>query len=346
MNNNDYRITRHPILVGAIIVWAGWLILMISGNHWHFFKTEWFMTVTMAFGSFIAGATSEGGGAVAFPVMTLLFGIKPHIARDFSLMIQSVGMMAAAFTIFCLKIPVEWRAILYAGIGGIVGVAIGIDVISPLMSPAYTKIFFTSTWLSFAAALYWINRYHDREVHTSIANFQSKHKLLLISIGVIGGIVSGITGSGLDIVTFSLLVLSFRICEKIATPTSVVLMGMNALVGFLWKEGVSGGMAIEAWQYWYVCIPIVVVGAPAGAWFIKNRSRLFIAGFLYFSVIVQYIAALLILPLNTYLIIFSLSVLAIGILFFYQLSRVGERRLIWLNNNKLDSELISANKLK
>ena len=36
--------------------------------------------------------TSEGGGAVAFPVMTLALGIKPTVARDFSLMIQSCGI--------------------------------------------------------------------------------------------------------------------------------------------------------------------------------------------------------------------------------------------------------------
>ena len=35
--------------------------------------------------------TSEGGGAVAFPVMTLLLKIDPKVARDFSLMVQSVG---------------------------------------------------------------------------------------------------------------------------------------------------------------------------------------------------------------------------------------------------------------
>jgi hypothetical protein len=39
----------------------------------------------------VAGATSEGGGAVAFPVMTLALKIKPAIARDFSLMTQSCG---------------------------------------------------------------------------------------------------------------------------------------------------------------------------------------------------------------------------------------------------------------
>ncbi|KAI6197410.1 hypothetical protein M3Y94_01220700 [Aphelenchoides besseyi] len=38
---------------------------------------------------FLEGATSEGGGAVAFPVMTLLLNLDPTAARDFSLMIQS-----------------------------------------------------------------------------------------------------------------------------------------------------------------------------------------------------------------------------------------------------------------
>ncbi len=45
----------------------------------------------MIFGAMIGGATSEGGGAVAFPVMTLALGIPPSIARDFSMMCQSCG---------------------------------------------------------------------------------------------------------------------------------------------------------------------------------------------------------------------------------------------------------------
>ena len=40
---------------------------------------------------FPVGMTSEGGGAVAFPVMTLALSITPAVARDFSLMIQSCG---------------------------------------------------------------------------------------------------------------------------------------------------------------------------------------------------------------------------------------------------------------
>lgn len=159
--NEDFRITRHPILVATVVVWIGWFAMMWAGDFWHHFRTSWFMSVTMMFGSFIAGATSEGGGAVAFPVMTLIFNIPPPVARDFSLMIQSVGMMSAAFAIYCMRIPIEGRAILFAGVGGAFGVVIGVEVISPMMTPSYAKIFFTSTWLSFAVALYWINRYRS-----------------------------------------------------------------------------------------------------------------------------------------------------------------------------------------
>jgi uncharacterized membrane protein YfcA len=49
------------------------------------------MTIAMIFGSFIGGATAEGGGVVAFPVMTLILHQSPSVARDFSFMIQCIG---------------------------------------------------------------------------------------------------------------------------------------------------------------------------------------------------------------------------------------------------------------
>ena len=62
--------------------------------------------------------------------------------------------------------------------------------------------------------------------------------------------------------------------EQVATPTSVVLMGVNALVGALWKGTYGAGLAPAAWDYWWVCVPVVVVGAPLGAQFIRFCSRL------------------------------------------------------------------------
>ena len=49
------------------------------------------MSVTMVIGAFIGGATSEGGGAVAFPVMTLALALEPRVARDFVYVSQTTG---------------------------------------------------------------------------------------------------------------------------------------------------------------------------------------------------------------------------------------------------------------
>ncbi|MEM7307458.1 MAG: sulfite exporter TauE/SafE family protein [Planctomycetota bacterium] len=326
--------SRRPtwISVGltAGVVWALWLFGMVSGDRWELFRDNWFMSVTMAFGSFIAGATSEGGGAVAFPVMTLLFGIEPATARDFSLMIQAVGMTAAAGTILYTRIPVERHALVWASLGGAVGIVFGLELVAGRLSPPFAKMLFMSTWLSFAFALYLINRYHEREVHGEITNFLPRHGLLLVATGLLGGVITSITGSGLDITIFALLVLRLRLNEKVATPTSVVLMGINAAVGFLWKGGVRGDMAAEAWGYWWVCVPIVVVGAPFGAWFIKHRSRLFVSSLLYASIGIQFVAALIIVPMTPKLVAFSLAVFVTGLLLFRWMANRGVRRLEWL----------------
>ena len=317
-----------PVLATAVFVWVAWLVLMARQDAWHLFQDNWFMSVTRVFGSFIAGATSEGGGAVAFPVMTLAFDIAPHVARDFALMIQSVGMIAAAVTIALSGIAIERRAVVFAGLGGAVGMLIGLELIAPRLSPPFVKMFFTSFWLSFALALYWTNRRRHRQVLPRIADYRPQHAAVLFAVGVLGGVISGLTGSGLDILTFSLLVLAFRISEKIATPTSVVLMGGNALVGFLYKWTLaSQPLAAEAWNYWYVCVPIVVVGAPVGARFIATRSRLFIAGFLYLSIGVQFVAALLLVPQTGPLLLFCAATIVGGGLLFRTMDRVGARRL-------------------
>ena len=65
---------------------------------------------------YCVGMTSEGGGAIAFPVMTLAFNISPSVARDFSLMIQSCGMTAAAFTIFFMKVRFHTLFVISQGI--------------------------------------------------------------------------------------------------------------------------------------------------------------------------------------------------------------------------------------
>ncbi|MDG1984894.1 MAG: sulfite exporter TauE/SafE family protein [Planctomycetota bacterium] len=329
---NRPRSPRISIGVTVALVWGAWLLLMVQGSRFGLFPENWFMSVTMALGSFIAGATSEGGGAVAFPVMTLGFKIPPAVARDFSLMIQAVGMTAASITILWTRTPVVRQALIWSTLGGALGIIFGLEFVAPKLQPAYAKMLFTASWLAFAVALFWINRYRDREVHTGIQRFLPRHAILLIGFGAVGRVISSVTGSGLDIVTFSLLVLRLRISEAIATPTSVILMAGNAVVGAIYRGAVQGELSPAAWNFWWVCVPIVVVGAPFGAWFIRSRSRLFVARLLYGSIFIQFIAAVLIIPQSPRLVGFSVATFSLGVLGFWYMARKGVRRLEWLKD--------------
>jgi hypothetical protein len=158
-------------LVGpALIVHIVWWAWMITYDRFEVFTRtsggkdipRWYMSITMVFGSMLAGATSEGGAAVAFPVMTLAFGIAPSVARDFSFMIQSVGMTAAALTILWMRVLIEWKAIVFATVGGVAGIIFGLENIN--LDPPYAKMYFAVIWGSFAASLYWLNRMRGRKV--------------------------------------------------------------------------------------------------------------------------------------------------------------------------------------
>lgn len=317
-----------PEVLVLLFVWTGWLVAMVWHNQWYLWLDNWFMAVTMVAGSFIAGATSEGGGAVAFPVMTLIFGIEPAVARDFALMIQSVGMTAAAIAILYNRIPIEARAVGYASLGGAVGMVIGLEWVSPLLVPAASKLFFVTLWLSFGVALWWIFCDRTSSSQPRIFQFRKQDRLELLAVGLLGGIVSSITGSGLDLLTFALLVLVFRIDAKVATPTSVVLMAINAMVGFSWRLwGSASPIPDPAWHYWWVAVPVVVVGAPLGAKVIAHCSQTIVVALLELSIISQFLLALIILPLTPNLVLLSSLTFLSGLALFVVMAQVGRHRL-------------------
>ncbi len=282
-------------------------------------------------GSMIAGATAEGGGAVAFPVLTLVCNVEPIVARDFTMMIQSVGMTAASIAILTMGLPVEWRSILCSLAGGSLGLLLGLHVVAPLLPPPFAKMFFVSFWLAFAVVLYWVNREGDRLVHPRIPHFATRQAILLVLAGVIGGIVSGIAGCGLDITAFSLLVLGFRVCESVATRSSVLMMAAASLIGFA-DRGLSGTISPDAWRYWWVGMPVVIAGAPLGAWLVSKQPRHVFAWVLYATISTQFIAALLIVPQSPTLLLFSGAALALGLGTFWawrNMARCGGSSGFW-----------------
>ena len=300
---------------------------MIFTSQWFLFAENWFMSVTMVFGSFIAGASAEGGGAVAFPVMTLIYRIPPAVARNFSFAIQSIGMTAAAWLIIRNRYKIEYKYLVPASIGGTAGIILGTYYLVPLIPVPFVKMLFVTFWLSFGIVLYYINHIDKRLVVDSLKNLPVLDFMLLVIVGIFGGGLSSMLGSGLDIFSFSYITMRYHLSEKVATPTSVVIMAINTVIGFALHALVINDFGAQEFHYWLVCIPVVVWGAPLGAYFISGKTRHFIARFLYLIIAAQFAGAWFIIKPKGPLLFFTAAIFVFGILFFFLFSRIGRSKI-------------------
>ena len=313
-------------VIPVLVIYLLWIIYMTNTSSWGLYRDNWFMAVTMMFGSFIAGSSSEGGGAVAFPVMTLVFNIEPSIARTFSLAIQSFGMTTAALLIIALKIKIEQNYLVLAGIGGIFGMIVGTFWIAPMIAPAYAKMLFTSFWMSFGAVLFWINVINKRSTVNSLPDLSKYEQYELVFIGLVGGILSSTLGSGIDICTFAFVTMKYRLSEKIATPTSVIFLASNALFGILLHQYVIDDVTSQVTNYLLVCIPVVILGAPLGSYVISFIRRVHIVMFLCFAIVLQFVTAIIVIKPTGGLLYFSIAVFLSGIILFFVLTQTNMKR--------------------
>ncbi|SHH53164.1 Uncharacterized membrane protein YfcA [Chryseolinea serpens] len=305
-----------------VIVLVSWLIYVQQIDLMSLYGRRWPAALTMIFGSFIAGSSPEGSAAIAYPVFTLLLDIAPPIARNFAFAIQSIGMTSASLLILGLRIKVEWNYIRFVTLGGVFGLVFGTYQIVPLVSPVMAKLFFVSLWLSFGVALWIENRHPARQVFDDIQNFSRKDKINLILFGFVGGIISSLFGTGINIFTYCLMTIYYRVSEKVATPSSVIIMTIETLLGFFIHAQVIGDFQPAAFEMWIACVPIVAFFAPLGAFVISKLPRKRIAQFLYCILVVQFFGAMLVIKPSLLQLLMCGIVLASGLAIFTYLAKL------------------------
>lgn len=290
-------VRRIPILylLFLVSVLSTWLWYVSSLPDISFLGRRWTAALTMLFGSFIAGSSPEGSAAISYPVFTLLLKIPPPAARNFSFAIQSIGMTAASLLILGLRVRVDWNYIRFVTLGGFFGLIFGTYYVVPLISPVVAKLFFVSLWLSFGITLWRENRNPARIVFEAIPDFQQSDQIRLALFGLIGGIISAIFGTGINIFTFCLVTIYYRLSEKVATPSSVIIMTIETLLGFFLHTQVLRDFSQESFELWLTCIPVVIFFAPLGAFVITKLARSIIARLLYVILFVQFVGAILVI---------------------------------------------------
>lgn len=244
---------------------------MESSQLWRLTLDYWQMGVTMALGSFVAGATPAGGAAVAFPVFTKSLNVGSSDARTFGLMIQSVGMTMASLFIVVRGIPIDWRIIRWGSAAGCLGLILGALTLSDLGD--IPRIVFTSITTTFGIALLSLHWFLRQKHDLQDLSWKMRQKLHFAGIGFVGGVISSMTGSGVDMVLYIVMTLGYGMAERLAVPTTVVCMAIVSVAGFFTHQVLLADISPSVWGYWVVCAPIVAIGAPFGAWVVSKISR-------------------------------------------------------------------------
>ncbi len=252
--------------------YAAWLCIVLTGHHGAELRAHWGIALAMALGSYAAGSTPMGGGTVGFPVLVLLFDQPATLGRDFSFAVQSIGMTSASIYILCRRQALEWVILRWAMVGSLLGTPLGIFLIAPHVPALAIKILFAITWASFGV----LHLRRTREICSNIGETPAAHRFdrnVGFTIGLAAGaLVASITGVGIDMILYAVMVLLMRVDLKVAIPSSVLIMAFTSLIGMATKllfTGVQPGV----YENWLAAAPVVVLGAPFGAFIVAKIGR-------------------------------------------------------------------------
>ena len=276
---------RDVLLSGAVV--ATWVVCMAVTGLAGRAADNLVAALTMVFGSFVAGSTPQGGGAVAFPVFTKLLGVAAADARTFSLSIQAIGMGAASLAIALTGRAVDRNALRLTVPWAIVGYLVGFLLFSVVAPPsAPLKVLFTLVVVAAGLAT-WTTRNRPAGGRAAVV-LTEQTEWWIATAAVLGGLASSLFGSGADVATYLVLTIVLGLRPSIGVATSVVTMAAVSVVGLAVSLltgalSIAPAAGIDVFGMWIAAIPVVVIGAPLGSWFASRVSP---------RLLVRFIAAL------------------------------------------------------
>jgi len=242
-------------LAGFFIVWL-YLLFTTTGVGVYF--SHWLYAVMMIFGAAIAGFTPVGGGAVAYPILSLYTDLTPQIARDFSLAIQSIGMISASIYIITRK-SYSWlffRQLPWYITFNFIGF-IAVTALYSLIPITWIQMMFVSLAVAFIGSFMFTKQYGvEKNVTPTLT-----HKMIF---GLAGGACAALFGTGSDMLIYIMLSVYYGQCQKQATDISIVTMAIMSVLGIAYKGMILHDISPQVYPMWIAAAPIVAVFAPFG----------------------------------------------------------------------------------
>jgi uncharacterized membrane protein YfcA len=325
--------SRPGIFVGWLLVfYSVWSMIVITQSRWSDVRANWPIAFSMAGGSFVAGSSPVAGGTIGFPVLVYLFNHPAKLGRNFSLAIQSIGMVSASIYILTRGRRLEWRLLRFAILGSALATPIGVFWIAPHLADVWIKLLFSVVYASFGLLHLFRLRTITANEGPSRTRFAAD-PIIGVAVGALGGLLSAIIGVGADILLYGTLVLLYHADVKVAIPTAVVLMAFTSVVGAacailatLGSPG-AGPSMIDVFPYWLAAAPVVAIGGPLGSLVSRFVSRRAILAVVAVLCLVQYAWTCY----HEHIVGWSLAFAAVGVLLtnlvLHLLYMVGRRAL-------------------
>lgn len=257
--------------VGACLLL--WLAVVARPGNAAGALSQWPIGIVMILGSLVAGSTPMGGGTVAFPILVLLFDQPVGNARNFAFLIQAVGMTSALIFMICRKVALPWRLLAGSAAGSALGLGLGTALIAPYMPVSLVKLLFSCLWMSFAVLTLSRNREICELRGSGPPPASARAVAAGLAAGAAGGMVASMIGVGVEMAVYTVMVLVFRVDLKIAIPTAVSAAALASIEGVA-VHGYLGDISPDTVYQWLAALPVVIFGAPIGAYLVSVLPRL------------------------------------------------------------------------
>lgn len=328
--NHWRRFAPFLLWLGAFL--TAWFLLVHFTNAWSTVFEHWPIAVAMALGSYVAGSTPMGGGTIGFPILVLLFDQPAVIGRNFSFAVQSIGMVSASIFILCMGRPIAWSLLRWGMLGSLIGTPLGVAFIAPSVDGTIIKFLFAIIWASFGV----MHLFRTHELvrrYGFISGRPGFDRWAGLVVGLLGGtLLASITGVGIDMLAYIVLVLLIRADVRIAVPTSVILMAFTSVLGFAsnWLLSLVNSTTYEiapaVYANWLAAAPIVAFGAPLGALMLYLINRTFTLIFVSILCVGQFIWTCISEQVGWPTVLVSVGCVVAFNVIFILMDRVGEWR--------------------
>jgi uncharacterized protein len=218
------------------------------------------------------GMVGSGGSILTVPVLVYLMNVPPSLATTSSLFIVGATSLAGGIRAYSKK-TIDFRAVTEFGIPSIFSIFITRHFLLPALPdtlfhlgkiPVSKDLFLMLLFalLMLAAAVTMIRNKPAGDIGTAEKQAGNHKVFSLMLLGLVIGMITGLLGAGGGFLIIPALVLLLKLPMRIAVGTSLLIIAINSLFGFLFS--------LKQFDYnWLLLISFTVLAI--GGLFIGSR---------------------------------------------------------------------------